>query len=235
MEASAGNSILNVGIQETGHDASDSASGQVVSFPTRFVPSDEGSQTTSAASGPPVRASGAGELCALILRVGQGDRTAFYALYQNTAPRLLGAAMRILGDKALAEDAVQDAYLRVWRSAGKFDPARGQALPWMGQIVRNACFDVLAKIRHTNDLKRDLGRVAEFDLAVLPIDPPDARLRACLDKLPPKQSRALILMYVHGMTHSELADYLGVPVGTVKSWITRGAQALRTCLGGQDG
>jgi len=160
----------------------------------------------------------------LLARIASGDRRAFRQLYQETSRRMLAAARRILGDPALAEDAVQEAFLRIWRSAEKFDPARGVALAWMGRIVRNAALDRIPK-------ERDMARIEDVEIAVLPVEPPDARLGQCLKRIPEPQARALVLMYVHGLTHAELASQLDAPLGTVKSWVRRGAESLRHCLG----
>lgn len=192
----------------------------LASLSSTGLPSSDEDPEKNAAAQP----SSHSESAKLLRLVASGDRNAFQQLYLSTSSRMLGAAMRIMGDPALAEDAVQEAYLRVWRSAGKFDPARGEALAWMGRIVRNVCFDKLPKTR-------DMARIEDIEISVLPPDPPDARLHACLKKLPENQSRALILMYVHGMTHPELAEYMNAPLGTVKSWINRGSQALRAMMG----
>lgn len=160
----------------------------------------------------------------LLARVGNGDRIAFRQLYDQVAGRMLASARRILGDRELAEDAVQDAFMRIWRSAIKFDPARGVALAWLGRIVRNAALDRLPK-------ERDLGRIEDVEISVLPVEPPDARVGQCLKKLPGQQGRAMVLMYVHGLTHSELSEHLGAPLGTVKSWVKRGLVSLRVCMG----
>jgi RNA polymerase sigma-70 factor (ECF subfamily) len=172
----------------------------------------------------PIMARNNVDLEALLALIAQGDRLAFRQLYDEISARLLGAARRILGDHALAEDAVQDAFLRIWRSAGKFDPARGVALAWIGRIVRNASFDRLPA-------QRDMERIEDVEIAVLPAEPADARVAQCLKKLPDQQGQAVILMYVHGLTHPELADHFGAPLGTVKSWVRRGSTTLRECLG----
>ena len=160
----------------------------------------------------------------LLRLIGQGDRRAFRNLYDRVAGRMFASARRILGDRDLAEDAVQEAFVRIWRSASKFDPARGVALAWVGRIVRNAALDRLPK-------ERDMGRIEDIEIAVMPVEPPSARVGQCLKKLPGQQGRAMVLMYVHGMTHSELADHFGAPLGTVKSWIKRGLATLRICMG----
>lgn len=168
--------------------------------------------------------AGATGLETLLARIAEGDRRAFRQLYDQAAGRMLASARRILGDTALAEDAVQDAFLRIWRSAAKFDPARGVALAWMGRIVRNAAFDRLPR-------DRDADRADEIEIAVMPVEPADARVGQCLKKLPEQQGKAMVLMYVHGLTHPELAAHLGAPLGTVKSWVRRGLATLRMCMG----
>ncbi len=164
------------------------------------------------------------ELEVLLARVGGGDGLAFRQLYDQAAGRMLAAARRILGERELAEDAVQDAFMRIWRSAAKFDPARGVALAWMGRIVRNAALDRLPK-------EREMARIEDIEIAVMPVEPPDARVSQCLKKLPGPQGRAMVLMYVHGLTHSELSAQMGAPLGTVKSWVKRGLETLRICMG----
>lgn len=164
------------------------------------------------------------ELEVLLARVGGGDGLAFRQLYDQASGRMLAAARRILGERELAEDAVQDAFMRIWRSAAKFDPARGVALAWMGKIVRNAALDRLPK-------ERDTARIEDIEIAVMPTEPPDARVSQCLKKLPEPQGRAMVLMYVHGLTHSELSAQMGAPLGTVKSWVRRGLETLRICMG----
>lgn len=163
---------------------------------------------------------------ALLRRAADGDMEAFGSLYDLTAPRLFAIALRILRDRAAAEDATQDAYLRIWRKAGRFDSSRGTPLAWMGVIARNAALDLARSRRESEGLE-----ILETpDFAVEAVEPPDARLGHCLKQLPPDQARAITIMYTNGLSHSELAEHLAVPLGTAKSWVRRGTAALRECM-----
>lgn len=159
-------------------------------------------------------------------RVAEGDTAAFRALYDSVAPRLFAVVLRIVHDRALAEDVLQDVFVRVWRRAGGYDPARGSPIAWLGTIARNAALDAVARRRDHDVLDwEDLP-----ELAVGPVDPPDARLGHCLKQLPADQARAIGEAYTYGLSHSELAVRMGVPLGTVKSWINRGMASLKRCM-----
>lgn len=162
----------------------------------------------------------------LLARVAQGDRAAFGALYQATSARLFAIVLRILGDRDTAEDVLQDVYVRVWRRSGSFDPARGAPMAWLGRIARNAALDALAARRSDDELEA----ADRIEFAVAAVDPPDARLGQCLKRIPADQARAICQAYVYGLSHAELARQLDAPLGTVKSWITRGMAALRKCM-----
>ena len=158
-----------------------------------------------------------------LLRVARGDKVAFQSLYAMSVGRILAITTRILRDQSAAEDAAQETYLRIWRNAGSFDPTKGTPLAWMGVIARNAALD-LARTR------RSFEQIDDIEIAVEPVEPPDARLGQCLNRLPPNQAKAITLMYVYGLTHSELAVSMDAPLGSVKSWATRGLHALQTCM-----
>jgi len=162
----------------------------------------------------------------LLCLVADGDMIAFRSLYDVAAGRLLAIALKILRDQQAAEDAVQEAFLRVWRNAARYDPARGAPLAWMGVIARNAALD-MAQARRPAE---ELDAADTIDCATAPVEPPDARLGQCLKRLPADQARAIVTMYTYGMSHSELAEHLSVPLGTVKSWIRRGTEALKECM-----
>ena len=171
----------------------------------------------------------------LLAATARGDRAAFRQLYQLSSPRLYAVALRLLRRKDLAEDALQESYVAIWRKAGQFRPERGEPLAWMGRIVRNRAIDRL-RAERPQDRSESIDAVAETALA----DPdfeanrPDragAALRGCLDKLKVEQRRTIILAYYYGMTHDELAAQMNVPLGTVKSWIRRGLLQLKDQLG----
>lgn len=159
----------------------------------------------------------------LLARVAAGDRLAFRALYDATAPRLHAIALRLARRPDIAADALQEAFLRVWRKAGHFDPARGQALAWMATIVRNLVLDRMPA-------ERPYADIADVEIAVPPPEPGEARLEACLKNLPQTHRNAVLLVYYDGLSHSEVAERLGVPLGTAKSWVRRGIEALKACL-----
>lgn len=158
--------------------------------------------------------------------IAQGDRDAFRALYEHVSPRLFAIVLRILGDRGHAEDVLQEVFLRIWRRAGAYDPARGTPLAWLSVIARNAALDALSARR----IDHELDAADRPELAVFPVEPPDARLGQCLKLLPASQARAICEAYTYGLSHSELSQRMGVPVGTVKSWITRGMASLKRCM-----
>ncbi len=172
-------------------------------------------------------AKGRDRLELLLEQVAQGDMEAFRRLYDDVAGRLLAITHNILRDAQAAEDAVQEALLRIWRNAGRYDRARGTPLAWMGVIARNAALDMAQRRQPVEELE-----VADtLDLATPAIEPPDAQLGRCLERLPPEQAAAIVTMYTYGLSHSELADRLTVPLGTAKSWVRRGTRSLKECMG----
>jgi RNA polymerase sigma-70 factor (ECF subfamily) len=163
------------------------------------------------------------DLAAIIERIAAGERAALKQLYDDFGPRLLGIAHRILRDGALAEDALQEAFVKIWRNAARFDRARGSALGWTVIIVRRAAFDLRP-------------RAPAFAPVDIVCEQPESDmlhpgLARALEALPERHREALLLMYIHGLTHSELAAAMGAPLGTVKSWVRRGAAALKDAVG----
>ena len=166
-----------------------------------------------------------GQLLGLCAR---GDSTALRRLYDAMAPSMLAVALRLLRHKSHAEDAVQEAFLQIWRNAGRFDAARGSPRAWMIGIVRYRALDRIdAEGRYTDDSDMPEGAPAD----PVAIEDRDA-LGACLGELPENWRHSIMLSYVEGYSHSEIAARTETPLGTVKSWIVRGLAALKTCLEG---
>jgi len=172
---------------------------------------------------------------AAIAACARGDRAALNRLYQREAARMLGVAQRIVKRRPLAEEAVQDAFVQVWRKAASFDPALGSGRTWLYAILRNRALNILRDESRT-DL---VGESTAFDRASEDDDPEtivaklsDAgALKRCLQTLDEKRRAAILLAYAHGLSHGELAERLSMPLGTVKSWIRRSLGALKECLG----
>lgn len=169
----------------------------------------------------------------LLAAVARREQAALRAIYDREGTRLFGAAVAILRDRAAAADAVQDAFLRLWQRAGQFDPARGSARAWIGAIVRHAALD-LARARGREQPTDDpaLGdRVVEPDvLDQLAATADGARLRNCLQELDVRHRGFILLAFVHGLSHSQVAARMDLPLGTVKTWIRRGLTQLRACM-----
>ncbi|WP_245524499.1 sigma-70 family RNA polymerase sigma factor [Methylobacterium nonmethylotrophicum] len=165
--------------------------------------------------------------------VAGGDRGALRALYEAEAPRMLGVALRILRRRALAEEAVQDAFVQVWRNAGSFDPARGTGRAFLYAVLRYRALNILrgeARTDLTDELDYDVASEEEGPEAVVARLSEARALRRCLDGLEPHRRNAIVLAYAHGLSHGELAGRLGLPLGTVKSWLRRSLLALRECM-----
>jgi RNA polymerase sigma-70 factor (ECF subfamily) len=174
-------------------------------------------------------------LDALLTQVAGGDRNALAELYARTAPQLLGLVMRMLQRRDVAEEILHDAYLRIWHNAAAFSAQRGPAMSWMAAIVRNAALDRLRRQRR----EVPLDALPDYDTLIDEADGPAAAALAsaegraladCLGRLEAEQRNCLLLAYYHGLTHEELAQRLGRPMGTVKSWIRRSLLRLRQCL-----
>ena len=169
------------------------------------------------------------QVSAAIARCAGGDRPALRVIYDLEAPRMVGVAMRILRRKELAEEAVHEAFMRIWRGAHGFDPARGAARNWIYAIVRNQALTILRDERRFEAEELSENYESEPDLTVSRL-PETSALRRCLQQLDARRRAAVVLAYVHGLSHGELAGRLGVPLGTAKSWTRRGLISLQECM-----
>jgi RNA polymerase sigma-70 factor, ECF subfamily len=170
----------------------------------------------------------------LIRASARGDRAAFAALYAQTSAKLFAIALRILRQREWAEEALQESFVAVWERARDYDPARGSAMGWLVTIVRHCAIDQLRRSAARPESRSE----AEAALPTLPASgsaDSGAELRAlprCLDELDEHPRRAVLLAYCYGLTREELAARLGVPIGTVKSWLRRSLERLQKCLEG---
>ena len=173
-------------------------------------------------------------LAALLAATAQGDRAAFARLYQATSAKLFGVTVRILMRRSLAEDVLQEVYVRIWDRASDYRPDKGAPMTWMITIARNRAIDALRRDRPTMPIDSpafeepaDPER-SPFDWALAGEEA--RRLRGCLDLLEADHRRLILLAYCEGHTQEDLARRTGRPLGTVKSWLRRGLARLRDCL-----
>ena len=170
-------------------------------------------------------------LLQLIAEVAQGDKSAFARLYGLTHAKLLGVALRILRDRAQAEDVLQESYLKIWRHAANYDPAIASPMTWMATIIRHGAIDTVRK-------RQIEAFGCEDEIAAVASDDPDpveeidlARLRpkalAAFARLPEDKRRLIMLAYLRDRSRQELATRLGVPANTVKTHLRRALLELR--------
>lgn len=172
-------------------------------------------------------------LAELLAQVAAGQQGALRRIYERQSVRLFGVANAILRDRDQAADALHTAFLSIQRRAGHYDPARGAAEAWLGTVVRNAALDIIrARGRETPTDDPTLGDTAVEPEALSALEAIEtgARLRQCLEGLPEKNRRGIVLAFVHGLSHPQIAEKLELPLGTVKAWIRRGLLSLRECL-----
>ena len=184
-------------------------------------------------------------LAEVLARVALGDRAAFATLYQRTASHLMGVVLRIQPDRALAEDLLQEIYVKVWHAAGSFDARLAQPLTWLTSIARHRAIDSLRRARSEpgwvthragagddehDDLLDELASPAAGPLALLEQALAARAVGDCLERLQGEQQQSLALAFYQGLSHAEVAEQLRQPLGTVKSWVRRGLQALKRCL-----
>ena len=173
------------------------------------------------------------DLSALIIALAGGDQRALRTIYQRQSVRLFGVANAILRDRDASSDALHDAFVRIAGRASQFDPSRGAAEAWLGGIVRHAALDIARKRgREMPSDDPNLGDAAVEPDALdrIAASAEGARLRDCLARLEDKNRKGILLAFVHGLSHAQVAARLDEPLGTVKAWIRRGLLRLRECL-----
>jgi RNA polymerase sigma-70 factor (ECF subfamily) len=175
------------------------------------------------------------ELVWLIAAVAKGDEGAFERLYAATRAKLFGVVLRILRRQDLAEEVIQECYVKVWSSAAQFNPAVASPITWMVSIARNRAIDLLRK-------RSEASIEDEPQAMEVAADNPDPlarremtdelkRLLGCVGKLEPERQRLVLLAYYNGWSREQLAEKFNTPVNTVKTWLRRSMLEIRDCLG----
>jgi RNA polymerase sigma-70 factor, ECF subfamily len=205
--------------------------------------------TTGRVTPLPVGEPGRGRdsLADLIAASAHGDDRAFRRLYRATSDALFGLALRILKRRDWAEEVLQESFASVWRHAGRYDKTKGAAMTWLIRIVRNQALDWIHPSRpdgfernHASavdllgdDILDGMGnRGAADGVELLDYSQRADRIAACLAALDAQQRQSLVLVFFHGLSHSDLARHLQHPLGTVKAWVRRGLARLASCLAG---
>ena len=172
-------------------------------------------------------------LVRLMSRVSLGDRSAFERLYEETSPNIMGLLHSMLPQRDLAEDVLQDTFVKVWHRAADYHPERGQVSTWIASIARYGAIDAIranSVRRGSDDGLEALPDDASGALDRIAEDQDEQRLYYCLDTLSSDQKQSITLAFFRGYTHDELASQLSTPLGTVKAWVRRGLKKLRECL-----
>lgn len=194
----------------------------------------------------PDRADASAQLRELITRSAAGDHAAFAQVYQRTQAHLFGVALRILGREQAAEDVLQEAFVNIWNNASAYRPQVGgqdiQPMTWLIAIVRNKALDALrsrTRRRETEwtDGESDdaTGDSAPSAMELFARATDALRIEACMEALDGSHRQSLAMAYYQGLSHSEVAAQMGAPLGSVKAWIRRGLDKLKTCLAAAGG
>lgn len=175
------------------------------------------------------------ELVGLIEAVAKGDQAAFERLYAATRAKLYGVVLRILRRQDLAEEVIQETYVKIWTSAGQFNAALSSPITWMASIARNRAIDIVRKKSEASieDEPQAMEVAAESPdpLARREMTEELKRLLECIGRLEPDRQRLVLLAYYNGWSREQLAEKFAAPVNTVKTWLRRSMLDIRECLG----
>jgi RNA polymerase sigma factor (sigma-70 family) len=181
-----------------------------------------------------MEADGRAILVAALARVAAGERNALQTTSRLTSAKLFGVCLRILNDRAEAEDVLQEVYVTVWQKAADFDPNRASPMTWLITIARNRAIDRLrsGQSRRMQPIEEavEVADAAPLADSMLADTQANAKLHGCLGGLTEHEQKALRGAFFNGNTYEELAARMSVPLGTMKSWIRRALMKLKTCL-----
>lgn len=168
----------------------------------------------------------------------RGDQSALQRLYERENRFLMGVALRIVRERAAAEDVLHDAFMAIWSRASTFDPNRGEGRGWMCSIVRHGALNAVRASARTvsvdeellDDLQDAEPQAAPDMLDAFSMRSTLGQLDQCLERLDVAKRNCVLLAYLDGCTHAEIAERLSAPLGSVKAWIRRGMASLKECL-----
>ena len=175
----------------------------------------------------------------LLAAVARKDAAAFRLLYEATSSKLFGFALRILNKRELAEEVLQESYVSIWNGAAGYQPGLAAPMTWMTTIVRNRAFDTLRRTdavveidaeTFDKDVMTALESPDPSPLEALQMGADAKALAQCFSRLEGLHRQAIALAFYHDLSHSEVAEQMKLPLGTVKTWVRRGLERLRTCL-----
>lgn len=172
------------------------------------------------------------QLTKWLKNVAKGNQAAFKSLYEETSSQLYAVCLRMLVRPSLAEEVLQEVYLRIWDRAAHYQSSQAQVMTWMSSIARNRCVDVLRSLgSRQEDMMVDLDDYSGIlsGGSEMPIGQ-TMDLERCMEELSGDHKNSISLAFFAGMTHGEVADVMNRPLGTVKAWVRRGMQQLRECL-----
>lgn len=172
------------------------------------------------------------------------DGDAFRQLYDATSAKLFGFALRILIKRELAEEVIQESFVSIWNNAASYQAGLAAPMTWMTTIVRNKAFDTLRRLDGAVEIDADhfdkevmdaLESADPTPIEALQISDESKALARCFAKLESMHRQAIALAFYHDLSHSEVAQQLALPIGTVKTWVRRGLERLRLCLSKLEG
>ena len=174
------------------------------------------------------------ELVAVLARVAARDAAAFEILYRATSPKLYGVILRILVRRSVADEILQEVYVKIWERAGDYDASKASPITWMATIARNRALDEVRRV----SVARTDSWPEHLDVAGDDAHPLEStersqalvKLMTCLDGLDPEKRRMVLLAYYHGMSRETLGQRFNRPVPTVKTWLHRSLTQLRQCM-----
>jgi RNA polymerase sigma-70 factor, ECF subfamily len=175
------------------------------------------------------------ELIGLLAAIAKRDAAAFERLYDATRAKLYGVLLRILGRPELADEVMQETYLKIWNMADKFDPSIASPITWMVALARNRAIDIVRKKSEVSIEEQpealEVAAETPTPLARREMTEELKRLLSCLGKLDPEKQRIVLLAYYSGWSRDQLAKKLDIPVNTIKTWLRRSLLEIRGCMG----